>query len=261
MIQNRTMSCVFDILSDIPVPNTLSLLIQSGISTSSLDEYIQPTAYYKITLREVLLGLGESSRVELCSSVVGFQKNIRNLTEPPRYKFDEKWPRFERSAALDGYLVQGGRVIAIEPIAEHLVTSEDSLSELIHQSSVLEADDIISLIKKSAEDYLKQPPDLNGCLSNMRTALESFVKSLASKTQLKRGETKDTSKWGNAISYLRSTGFISEKEENVFVSVYSLLSEHHRPIRMEENEMVRLGRSIALSLCWLLSKKATYKKV
>lgn len=260
MIQNRTMSCIFDILSDIPVPNTLSLLTQSGISTSSLDEYIQPTAYFKITLREVLLSLGKSSRVELCSSVVGFQKNIRNLTEP-RYKFDEKWPRFERSAALDGYLVQDGRVIAVDPIAEHLVTSEDSLSELIHQSSVSGADDIISLIKKSAEDYLKQPPDLIGCLSNMRTALESFVKSLALKTQLKREETKDTSKWGNALAYLRSTGFISEKEENVFVSVYALLSELHRPIRMEENEMVCLGRSIALSLCWLLSKKATYKKV
>ena len=260
MIQNRTISCVFDILSDIPVSNTLSLLTQSGISTSSLNEYIQPTAHFKTTLREVLLSLGEGYRVELCSSVVGFQKNIRSLTEP-RYKFDEKWPRFERSAALDGYLVQGGGVIAVDPIAEHLVTSEDSLSELIHQSSVSEADDIISLIKKSAEDYLKQPPDLNGCLSNMRTALESLAKSLASKTQLRRGETKDTSKWGNAISYLRSTGFISEKEENVFVSVYSLLSEHHRPIRMEENEMVCLGRSIALSLCWLLSKKATYKKV
>lgn len=259
MIQNRTMSCVFDMLSDIPVANTLSLLTQSGISTSSLDYYVQPTAQFKTTLREVLLSLGESSRIELCSSVVGLQKTIRSLTEP-RYKFDERWPRFERSTALDGYLMQGGGVIAVDPITEHLVTAEDSLSELIHQSSVSEADDIMSLIEKSAEDYLKQPPDLNGCLSNMRTALESFAKSLASKTQLMRGETKDTSKWGNAISYLRSTGFISEKEESVLTSVYSLLSEHHRPIRMEENEMVRFGRSMALALCWFLSKKATYEK-
>jgi hypothetical protein len=258
MIQNRTMSCVFDILSDIPVAQTLSLLTQIGISTYSLDPFVEPTAQFKTTLREVLLRLGESFRIELCSSVVELEKTIHSLTDPS-YKFDERWRRFERSVALDGYLIQDGRLIAVDPITEHLVTPEDSLSELIHQCSIPEADDIVLLIEKSGDDYLKQPPDLNGCLSNMRTALETVAKSLASKTQVTRKETKDTSKWGNAISYLCSTGFLSKKEENVLTAVYSLLSEHHRPIRMDENEMVRFGRSMALALCWFLSKKATYE--
>lgn len=258
MIQNRTMSCVFDILSDIPVAHTLSLLTQSGVSTFDLNDFYEPTPYFRIPLRVTLLSIDGSSRMELCASIVELKQTLRNLTNPD-YKFDERWPRFERSLALDGYSIRGGGIISSDPIAEHLATAEKSLSELIHQSSISEADGIITSIEKSAEDYLKQPPDLNGCLSNMRTALETIAKSLALKIQSACGETKDTSKWGSAVSYLRSKGFLSEKEETVLTATYALLSELHRPIRMDENEMVRFARSIALAVCWLLSKKATYE--
>ena len=259
MISNRTMSCAFDILSDIPVAHTLSLLTQSGVSTFGLNSFCEPTAHFRIPLRETLLGIDGNSRIELCASIVELKQTLRNLTGLD-YKFDERWSRFERSLAIDGYSIRGGQIINSDPIAEHLATAEKSLSELIYQSSILEADGIVTSIEKSAEDYLKQPPDLNGCLSNMRTALETLVKSLASKIQSACGETKDTSKWGNAVSYLRSKGFLSEKEESVLIATYALLSELHRPIQMDENEMVRFARSIALAICWLLSKKATYEK-
>ena len=102
------MSCVFDILSDIPVAHTISLLAQSGISTFSLDEYVLATPQFRTTLRTILLGLPDRLNIELCTSVVELQRTIRNLTEP-RYKFEERWLRFQRSMALDGYRIENGK--------------------------------------------------------------------------------------------------------------------------------------------------------
>lgn len=258
MIEDRTISSIFDILSDIPVTQTLSVLVQCGISVSLLDIYVEPTAHFRTALRDTLMRLDENSRVGLCLSVVGLKRTICNITSP-RYKFDERWSRFERSLALDGYSIRDAEIISSDPITDHLTSTEESLSELIRECHISEAEGIITSIKNSADDYLKQPPDFNGCLSNMRTALEAIAKSLAGKIQLACTQTNDTLRWGSAVSYLRSKEYLSEKEEKVLIAAYALLSELHRPIRIDESEMVRFARSIALAACWLLAKKATYE--
>ena len=106
------------------------------------------------------------------------------------------------------------------------------------------------MIERSAQDFRKTPPEYNGCLTNARVALESLVKSIA----IARGCSADVS-WGQALSYLRTSGFISESEEKAIAGVYGFVSQGaHRPMALSEQEMARLGRNLAISMCYFIIK-------
>jgi hypothetical protein len=249
------MACLFEVISNIDVAHTISILQSVGHYSHDLQSYgAVSTPHYKVALLSALNRLNAESRVNFCSEVVRLKGTIRDFTSP-KYKFTERWARLERSLALDGYGITGDTIVSTDPISEQLVTTEGSLDNLIRATKVPEASDIISLIDHSAEDFVKQPPDFNGCLGNIRTALETLAKSLARLEQIRLREERDTSKWGNALSYLTAKKFLSEKEEKILASIYTLLSEEHRPIRITEEEMVRFARALALSACWLLAKK------
>ncbi len=256
MISDRTMACLFDLISGIDVANVLSILQSIGLRSYELQSYgATPTPHYKVQLRSALNRLKGDGRVNACAEVVSLRGTIRNMTSP-RYTFDERWRRFERSLEVDGYGISDGTIVSEDPVSEQLITVEGSLADLLTKAKVPEAGELVRLIENSAEDFIKQPPDYTGCLMNVRTALETLLKALARSMQKKLREDKDTSKWGNALSYLTSKDFFSKKEEEILASIYSLLSEGHRPVRMTEEEMVRFARSLTLSACWLLGKKA-----
>lgn len=254
MISPRTMACLFEVISDIDVAHTVAILQGIDVDIYDLQWFIEPAPCYKVQLKNIFFRLDAGGRNRICADVISLRDTIRTLTNS-EFKFDERWTRLERSLRLDGYTIFGGTIKSEDPIADQLITMEDSLAALIHQTRVPQASDIVTLMKNSAEDFMKLPPDYNGCLSNIRTVLETLPKSLAASVQSKCGENKDTSKWRNAISYLKGKTFLSEKEEQTLISIYSLLSEQHRPVLITEEEMVHFARTLSLSGCWLLAKK------
>ena len=58
------------------------------------------------------------------------------------------------------------------------------------------------------------------------------------------------------MAHLRKQDFFSVEEERGLVGVYAFLSPGaHRPIGLTEEEACRLGRSMALSMCWYLVRR------
>lgn len=71
-----------------------------------------------------------------------------------------------------------------------------------------------------------------------------------------RSSAYDPTKWGSIVAHLRKQDFFSAEEERGLVGVYAFLCPGaHRPIGLSEEEACRLGRSMALSMCWYLMKR------
>lgn len=136
MISTRTMACLFEIISDIDVAHTISLLQSIDAGVSNLQPYYEPTPHYKKELNNTLIGLDAAIRIDACSAAVSLKKTLRTLTNP-KFMFDERWKRFERSLRLDGFKIIDETIISEDPIAEQLINTEDSLASLIHEAGVI----------------------------------------------------------------------------------------------------------------------------
>ncbi|WP_206093550.1 hypothetical protein [Pandoraea sp. ISTKB] len=88
-------------------------------------------------------------------------------------------------------------------------------------------------------------------------ALETLAKDVALDVAYQQSLTQsyNPAKWGEVISFLRSSGEITPEEEKGLTGVFGFLSPGaHRPIGIPEDQMTRLGRSFALNMCWFLLK-------
>lgn len=58
------------------------------------------------------------------------------------------------------------------------------------------------------------------------------------------------------LNFLRLNGFLEPEEEQGLAGVYRFLSPgSHRPLGLSQAEMSRLGRAIAMSMCWFVAKR------
>jgi hypothetical protein len=158
-----------------------------------------------------------------------------------------------RCLLLDGYEVSNARLIAVGPELEGASTVEDALAAEIVGSTLPSAPGITHLLEQSAQGFRQVPPDYNACLSNARTALQTLATQIALERQKKQGGSFQSEKWGQVLSYLRTSDLIGERDERLISSVYTFISPGaHRPIQLSEAELVRLGRGMAISLCYFL---------
>jgi hypothetical protein len=116
------------------------------------------------------------------------------------------------------------------------------------------SDEVIRLIKLSAESFRKSSPNYNACLSLSRIALETILREIA---KFKNFETTGDDKlWGKSLSYLKNIGFITSKEESAIASTYTFISDGaHIPVGFTEEEFARFGRNLAMSVCYFIIKK------
>ncbi|TOK92651.1 DUF4145 domain-containing protein, partial [Vibrio parahaemolyticus] len=86
-------------------------------------------------------------------------------------------------------------------------------------------------------------PDYNGSLTNIRIALETLVREIAFDKGFTTTRTGNT--WGPSLNYLKTNGFIDQKDENALSSVYTFISNGaHIPLGFSQEEFVRLGRNL-----------------
>ena len=207
------------------------------------------------TLRPVLQAASQEQLQGLLSEIARTRFDLRNRVAP-RYRHDERWDDLESCLLLDGYKVEGNRLISIEPTIDGAEPLEDNLSSEIRSSGLSEAEGILGILANSAEAFRRAPPDYNGCLSNARVALQTLATAIAKARQQTHPGTYDETKWGQILDYLRTTGFITEAEEKGLAGVYGFISPGaHTPIGLSEQEMARLGRSLAVTMCYFLVKK------
>ena len=92
---------------------------------------------------------------------------------------------------------------------------------------------------------------------NARVALETLAGDIAAHVASLRQAPSpyNSSKWGEVLAFLRSSGEITTEEEKGLAGVFGFLSPGaHGPVGIPEDQMTRLGRSFALNMCWFLIK-------
>jgi hypothetical protein len=172
----------------------------------------------------------------------------------PAYR--ARWQDLVRCLALDKYVLARGQLTALEPDLEGASHVEDALSAEIRRSGLPSADGIVTLLEQSATAFRQAVPNYNACLSNVRTALQTMAAEIAVARQAKSaGGSFQPDKFGQVLSYLRTSGLITKQEEELVSAVYGFISAGaHRPVGLSEEEMARLGRGMAVSSCYFLIK-------
>ena len=254
MISNQVKLSLFQLISKFEVSESVAL-IQKHVNITCLDEYYEPTSHFKKELKNIIVELNSEKIINIIKEILQSKRSFKKAVAP-LYLFEERWEELRRCLLLNGLKIENKELIRVEPEIEGLMSSEDNLIKEIYNSGLGKSDEIVSLINNSSDDFVKQPADFNGCLGNIRTALETLGKAISEKIRDNANDNKDLTRWGNYISYLRSKEFINENEEKALTGVYSLLSEIHRPlIGFSEEELVRFSRTLGLSMCYYLIRR------
>jgi hypothetical protein len=172
-----------------------------------------------------------------------------------RAAYASRWHDLVQCLTLDGYAVSDGRLVPLEPNLEGASHVEDALRAEIFRSRLPKALGIIDLLEQSANAFRQASPNYNACLSNVRCALQSLATDIAQAQQAKNGGSFQADKWGQVMAYLRTSALVTEAEENLACAVYTFISTGaHQPVGLSQEEMVRLGRGMAISISYFLVK-------
>lgn len=245
MVGQRTRSSLAQFLALQDVSVSIVLLGKYGVQDHSLYP-----GQLLIGLAQTLAGLDDSVVLLILQEVVSTQGNLRAAVTP-KTRFDERMHDLTQCLLLDGYIVQDKRLLQTDPSITDAAPLEDDLIIALRNSGAPTREAIITKINDSAEAFRASPPDYNAALTNARIALESLAADVAS--QQASNTSYNPAKWGEVIAFLRNSGEITTEEEKGLAGVFGFLSPGaHRPIGIPQSQMTRLGRSLALNLCWFL---------
>lgn len=209
--------------------------------------------YSQTEISQALSEASQGSSESLIDELVRTNGDLRNRVSP-RYRFDERWKDFKKCLLLDGFNVEEKAILRLEPVIESTEPVEDDLSNELNISTLASATEVIRHIKLSAESFRNSSPDYNACLSHSRIALETIVRAIAKYKGLEINENSKA--WGKSLLYIRETGLITSKEEGAIASTYTFISDGtHIPVGFTEEEFVRFGRNLAMSVCYFVIKK------
>lgn len=225
-----------------------TLILKNGFA-------IPPSGLASYEIESVMLGATEPQLASLLDEILRTQGNLR-CEVSPRYRYDERFEDLKKCLLLDGLKVEGKSIVAVEPTLDGAAPVEDDLARELKSSTLPNGEDIVRVLNNSAESFRKSPPDYNGCLTNARVALQTLATNIAKRHQETHGGSFDETKWGEVIKYLRTSLLINSQEEKGLTGVFTFISPGaHSPVGLDESEMTRLGRSLAVSMCYFLVKR------
>lgn len=173
----------------------------------------------------------------------------------PKYRHDERFSDLCRCLQLDGYIVEGKNLTQTDPSISDAPPLDDELLQELKSSGLPDAVEIAEKINASSESFRSSPPNYNACLNDIRVALETLARAIATTQQSDGSPSYEQTKWGSVLGFLKAVRFITQEEEKGLAGVYGFISPgSHRPVGISEEQMARLGRSLALGMCWFLVK-------
>lgn len=197
-------------------------------------------------------GMDDRAVLGVLAEVVGTAGDLRARIAP-KYRFDERLHDLEQCLALDGYAIQGKRLVHTDPSIVDAPPIDDDLIEALQTCAAPRKADIVQKINDSAQAFRASPPDYNASLVNARVAMETLASDIALDIASPGQPPFDPPKWGEVLGYLRKSGEVTVEEEQGLAGVFRFLSPRaRRPVAIPEVQMARLGRSFALNMCWFL---------
>ena len=246
----RTLASLAQLLALFPSQTTVVLLSKHGLRIS---------VETGRELFDINNALRDQAQLAGCLSVldevVRTNGDLSNQVKP-RYRFTERYDDLRRCLVLDGFLVRERELVPIDPSISDSAPIEDDLVAGIKVADLDPDGEIVGKLNDSAQSFRRNPPDYNACLTNARVALEAIAREIARRKFHADPLAYDPAKWGSIVAHLRKQEFFSVEEERGLVGVYAFLSPGaHRPVGLTEEEACRLGRSMALSMCWYLVRR------
>ena len=212
------------------------------------------SGYNQLEIGDTLLNTNKANLGSLVEEIVATSGDLRNRVSP-RYRFDERWLDLTKCLLLDGYRVEKSTITRIEPFLEGSEPVEDDLTKELQRSGLSARDLVKKQIADSADDFKKISPDYNGGLSHSRIAIETLIREIAKENGLIITEENEKNAWGLSLRHLREHDFINEKQEKVLASIYTFISQGaHVPLGFTEEEYVRFGRNLVISMCYFVIK-------
>ena len=251
----RTRLSLWQFLIDLPSGHVEVLLEKHGlkdengkyawVSASDVRDYLKP----------MLLEATQNELLDLLQEIVSTKSSLSNYLDNWK-AFDERWDDLVRCLELNGYKIEEGKLIAVDPTVGDDPPLEDELSTEINRSRLADASQILDAFQDSAQAYRKTPPDYNACLTHARIALETLARAIATARKSTYPGSFDETKWGAVLDYLCGSDLITLEERRALAGAYGLLSEGpHRPIDSTGEGMVLLARRLATSMCYFLVKR------
>lgn len=233
----------------------IALLLQKhGLDATWISDAVQ----YRTGLLTLLLqSLNAASKCQVIALLDEIARTTGDLRYrvSPRYRYDDRFADLRRCLELDGYLIDDRKVIPIDPSVIGAPPIEDDLTRELSESGLPRTKDVIQELTDSAESFRASTPNYNASLNDARIALQTLATDIADARLTVHPGSFDCTKWGSVISYLRSTGFLTDEEERGLVGVFGFVSPgSHRPVGLSDQEFARLGRSFASGMCWFLVK-------
>lgn len=174
----------------------------------------------------------------------------------PKDIHDERRRDLKMCLKLDGYVFDEGELTRMEPTLGGHESLEDDLTQALRVSGLSTAGDIQQLLEQSASDFRRSPADFVGALTNARVALQTLATEISRRNSNSHPREFDVTKWGQVITHLRTAGLISVEEEKGIAGVFTFVSPGaHKRIGLSEEELVRLGRSLSVSMIYYLVKR------
>ena len=178
----------------------------------------------------------------------------------PKLRFDERWHDLTQCLALDGYTIDSKKLLQSDPSITATPPIDDDLIEALRTCGAPRSEQTIQLIEASTQAFRASPPDYNAALTNARVALETIAGDVAGAISSPNSSSYNPAKWGEVLGHLRKGSEVSVEEEKGLAGVFGFLSPGaHRPIGIPEAQMARLGRTLALNMCWFLLKNRLAK--
>jgi hypothetical protein len=250
MPSSRTLASLAQLLALFPSQTALVLLSKHGLRIS------METGRELFDINNALRNQAQlAGCLSILDEVVRTNGDLSNQVKP-RYRFTERYDDLKRCLVLDGFLVRERELVPIDPSISDSAPIEDDLVAGLKATDLDPDGAIVGKLNDSAESFRRNPPDYNACLTNARVGLEGIARGVAGRKFHSDPPEYDPTKWGSIVAHLRKQDFFSAEEERGLVGVYAFLSPGaHRPIGLTEEEACRLGRSMALSMCWYLVKR------
>lgn len=205
-------------------------------------------------LTECIRSASDETLLSLVEEIARTSGDLRARVNP-KYRYDERLTDLCRCLQLDGYLLEDKKLTQTDPSIGDAPSLDDDLLQELKASGLSAAEEIVGKINASSESFRSSPPNYNACLNDVRVALETLARSIATTQQSAGSQAYEQTKWGSVLDFLKAAGFITQEEEKGLAGVYGFVSlGSHRPIGISDEEMARLGRSLALGMCWFLVK-------
>jgi hypothetical protein len=247
MLSTRTRLSVSQLLGTIDLDSVRLLLEKHGFPTR--DKY-----HAQELLKQGLPGTPDKLQ-GLLDEIIRTHADLKSKRWGNAQPFDERWEDLVHCLSLQGYRLEDGTLIPVDPTVEGTVQIEDDLVSELKRSHLNGCQAIVLALENSANGFRRVPADYNGCLTNARVALQTLAAGIARARRTGHPGDFHEESWGEVMGYLRASGLLTEREEKGICGVFGFLSEGaHRPLGVSEEEMARLGRSLAASMCYFLIK-------